>query len=174
MYYPNIITIYGDSRNIGKTTLACRLIEKLAEKLNIIGIKISPHFHPLSETPNKIFYSDNCQIVEEYKSEGNKDSSRMLNAGADKVYYIQTYDANIPVVEQNLFSNIARNIPVICESGGLLDFIIPGISIFIKSMEYGISKFPKEGSIVIHSRNGKPVLDINRISFTDNKWYINN
>ena len=44
-YHPNILTIAGTGRNVGKTTLACSIIKKMALNARITAIKITPHFH---------------------------------------------------------------------------------------------------------------------------------
>jgi len=68
IHYPNLITIYGDARNIGKTTLACQLIERLSKEKKPVGIKISPHFHSLSISQKQILSTEHCQIIEEIDS----------------------------------------------------------------------------------------------------------
>jgi len=44
--YPNILLVSGNGRNSGKTTLACKIIERFSKDHEITGLKISPHFHP--------------------------------------------------------------------------------------------------------------------------------
>ena len=94
-YHSNILTISGTGRNVGKTSLACRIIHKLGRDQRLTAIKISPHFHtvdypmPLTEKPGA--YS----LYKEDRKDSGKDSSKMLAAGADQVFYIQTGDDHL-------------------------------------------------------------------------------
>ena len=92
--YPNILLIAGTGRNVGKTLLACEIIEHLSKTAILIGVKISHHFHPVEEGQKVIANTQDYLIIEE-SFITNKDSSRMKQAGADKVFYIQARQENL-------------------------------------------------------------------------------
>ncbi len=127
--YPNIVIVRGTGRNVGKTISACKIIETLAKENAPIGIKISAHFHEL-ENPKFVYKSEEFEIVEE-KSRSDKDSSRMLQAGAEKVFYIQSENRNLANAFELLLNQIDPSDPVVVESGGLYDFVEPGILVHI-------------------------------------------
>lgn len=131
-YFPDLILVSGTGRNVGKTTFACSLISYLARIGNVTAIKISPHKHTISND-SIIFkqYSDYL-IIEEKDFHTSKDTSRMLRAGAEKVYYIQSGDESLQYVLKDLHEISDRNSPIVCESGALSSVLIPGL-FFIKS-----------------------------------------
>lgn len=124
--------IAGTGRKVGKTTLACELIRQTSIKYSVISIKISPHFH--EQAPGQHFIAQNSDylIIEETNPYTTKDSSRMLQAGAGKVYYIQTNDGNLKKSLSLIFKLIPDKLPVICESGALLRYAKPGLFLLVK------------------------------------------
>ena len=94
MKLPNWLILVGTNRNAGKTSLACKVIEDHRSQ-GITAIKISPHFHPVEENDNVISRTNNYVIIKEEKKGTGKDSSRMLDAGASEVFYIQVWDNNL-------------------------------------------------------------------------------
>jgi len=70
---PNLLLIAGNGRNVGKTFLACKIIKELANKLKVIGLKVSPHFHDF-EKSRIIAQSDDYIVIEETQI-NQKDSS---------------------------------------------------------------------------------------------------
>lgn len=125
-----LLTISGTGRNCGKTYTACTIIDKV-KHLPCIAIKISPHFHssqqekPIWEEKNKY------QIFRELNPYSEKDSTKMLKAGAWQVYYIQTTDLHIKEAFEKVMENIPENYPIICESGALSQFVKSGLHILL-------------------------------------------
>ncbi len=122
----NLLMIAGTGRNVGKTMLACRLIAQFSHQ-NVIGIKVSPHFHQQAEGQKILVQKSDFVIIEETATGTSKDSSRMLQAGASKVFYIQTHDRIIEDPFRKILSMLPENQPVICESGTLLEYARPGL-----------------------------------------------
>ena len=132
MVIPNLLLIAGTGTKSGKTSMACRIIEDFA-KLKITAIKITPHFH--ETTSCLISKSDNkgYSIYEETNSGTSKDPSRMLHAGADKVYFAKVWDDQLLVAFNEILGFIPSNIPIICESPVLRYYIEPGVLILMTS-----------------------------------------
>jgi len=171
--YSNLLVIYGNGRNVGKTHLTCALITKFSAFNEIIAIKISPHFHDV-QNADYVVNTENFKIINEKNPHTGKDSSRMLSAGASKVYYVQCTDESISMAVNTLLKKIPAETAIICESGGLLKIVKPGLSLFIKSDNSNSKKIPVKDSIVIQSKNGIPVIDINKISFKNQSWNLMN
>lgn len=125
-----MLIVRGTGRNVGKTLSACNIIKQLAEKHNPVGVKISPHFHSLDGIQDCIHKSEKLIIVEE-KNISGKDSSRMLQAGAKKVFYIQAKNDQLPEAINLLSVHLNPYEPVVVESGGLYDYIEPSLLITI-------------------------------------------
>jgi hypothetical protein len=121
LHLPKVLLISGNGRDSGKTTLACSLINKFSTQETIIAVKISPHSYE-----NRPSFS----IIEEESKNTGKDSSRMLHAGAAKSYFVVSEDKDLPRWLPEL-QMICSNAFVICESGGLRNYVIPGIFIIV-------------------------------------------
>jgi hypothetical protein len=132
MKYNNLLIISGSGRNSGKTTFACKVIEKF-RSLGIISIKISPHFHKPSEGPMKVISGPGFEIYTETSIISSKDSSRMLKSGAKKVFYIQAKEESIQIAFSEIYAGIQAGSPVICESPALINYIEPGLYVHMIS-----------------------------------------
>lgn len=130
--YSNIVLIAGNGRNVGKTLFACRIINELSSRSEVYAVKISSHFHKLDDAAEILFQSDKFCIVEETLLT-HKDSSRMLQAGATRVFYVQCKNQNLPQMFELLKPNLPDNKQIIIESGGLYNYINPRVLYYIKS-----------------------------------------
>ena len=133
MFIPNLILIAGTGTKSGKTTIACRIIEQF-KLLGIAALKISPHFH---ETTKGLITleeeSGRYTIYKETNRDSNKDTSRMLQAGASRVYFAKVFDDRLLFVFNKIKDLIPEGTPIICESPALRNFIEPGIFIIMSS-----------------------------------------
>jgi len=135
--------IAGNGRNVGKTALACKLISQLCSMHMVIALKISSHLHPLDDNQNFIAKEKDFAIIEE-SNITMKDSSKMLQAGATKSYYIQTKDNALLKAFNLIKPYLPISSPIVCESAGLGKFVKPGKAIYISN-----SKNVPKGNIYI-------------------------
>jgi hypothetical protein len=129
---PNLLLIAGTGTKSGKTSLVCKIIEQF-NYLDITAIKITPHFH---ETTSGLILKSadkGYSIYEETERDTSKDTSRMLNAGASKVYFAKVWDDQLFDVFQKIMGYISPGVPVICESPALRNFIEPGVFLITDS-----------------------------------------
>lgn len=168
---PNLLLIAGNGRNVGKTTLACRIIEQLSRNTKVTAIKISPHFHNFKDS-EVIFKTDQCVIIAE-KQDSPKDSSLMLKAGAEKVYFVMSHREN-PGDAIEKISGYHKNEILVCESGGLREFIEPGLFLFVKRTGDEIVKKHLSGySPIIVNNDGIDFdFDIKRIEILNNHFVL--
>ena len=164
---PNVLLISGEGRNVGKTTLGCRLVNDLCYKNKVIVIKVSPHFHPLTGSLEIIKESSFFVIALETDKTSGKDSSRYLNAGAALVYYVQYKDQGLKLLSEWIQDQFSDEIPVICESGGLSEFITPGHSIHIRKGS-GQNEYSEEIEIIYN--NLQPESIESNITWKNNTW----
>ncbi len=159
--FPNLLLIAGTGRNVGKTSFAERTIRKLSIQHEIIAIKISKHYHDHE--------LQSLKISKEENPETGKDSSRFLNAGAKEVYYIQAKDNNLPELANSFLNQLPRHIPIIVESGGIIDHIEPGLFILIQSSRHNSTKetahYKERAHLIINSQREKFDIDPECISF---------
>jgi hypothetical protein len=168
----NLLLVAGSGRNSGKTTTVCKIIEQFRD-LEITSVKISPHFH--SPSDGLVAYSGKpgYEVYEETNRDSLKDSSRMLQSGAKKVYYIQTIEERINQAFLDVYLSIPTDRPVVCESPSLINYIEPGLFIImispsgnnLKKIE-NLKRFPHIEFTYDEIINGNPLP----ISFENGIW----
>jgi hypothetical protein len=121
--------ISGSGRNVGKTTLACLIIEALSTKGMVTAVKISKHVHSLTEMQKVIFELPGLRIAEELDRTSTKDSSRYLQSGATRSLFIQAEESMFPKLASWLEEHLSGT--VVCETGYLGNFLIPTKAIFV-------------------------------------------
>jgi hypothetical protein len=146
--FPNIMLIAGTGRNVGKTELVCQLISHFSKTQAIIGLKVTNHFHDDE--------AGTFALRVESNNVSQKDTSRMLRAGASKVYYCQSDKENLQKAFNKFLQQINPDSMVICESGALFDLIQPGIFIMVKNsklpvLKPGADKFLEMADLIVTS-----------------------
>lgn len=129
-WYPNILIIRGTGRNVGKTSLACAILRHLAPAHEVVAVKITPHPHP---QPQGMVLLEQGQGWEMYQQVEvfEKDSSRMLAAGARVVYLVQCPTAKIPEAFNAILQRHEPHTLFLFESGGLQQHVDPGLSLVV-------------------------------------------
>ncbi len=168
---PNLLMIAGTGRKVGKTTFACELISSVSKTKEVVGIKISPHLHHQVEGQKIIHQHDKFLIIEETNPNSDKDSSRMLRAGATKVYYLQTIDKNIREPFDLLLELIHKHQVVICESGALLEYVKPGMFLLVKRT--GQTSFKKGLDMLPYTPDSILEFDGEKFDLSPNEFYFN-
>jgi len=174
MLIPNLLLIAGTGTKSGKTSLACKIITQFSN-LKITAIKISPHFHETTDGLISISENKGYAIYEETNRETSKDTSRMLNAGASKVYFAKVWDDQLFGVFIKIMEYIPSGAPVICESPALRNFAEPGVFIIMTSDSINKHKDISHLKALPHVMLKLEELDeINSlpIGFEAGKWFI--
>lgn len=164
---PNLLLIGGNGRNAGKTTLACKIISFFSAKTEVTGLKISPHHHFYNEE-DTLFRNEKIIVLDE-KQNTEKDSSLMLQAGASKVYFVMVKPEHFKESVDKLIELLPNNL-IVCESGGLHEFVTPGLFLMVKRKEDEIvKKHLLLYSPTIVNNDGKNFdFDIQKLEFQDN------
>ena len=131
---PNLFIVGGDGRNSGKTAMICRILMQIRE-INIIPVKISPHFHEPSPGLNLIASEEDYRIYEETNPWSAKDTSRMLQCGVSRVFYSQALEERIGEVFTVIEKSVPAGTPIICESPGLIKYIDPGMFVIMRGSD---------------------------------------
>lgn len=173
MSYPNILLVAGSGRNVGKTSLVCSIIHKFRNH-HITAIKVSPHRHKLDTNHNLLIENGMFQVIVETKSEGYKDSSRMLKAGAEKVLYIQCDDQYIEAAFRSAMNFIDVNGLLVVESGGMRRILKPGMFLFLTAFGTAIKNghLDEYADLVVNMGVIKVDAVVNRIEISDNHWKL--
>lgn len=171
-----MIMIGGNSRNSGKTTIACRCIARLAATHEVIGLKVTS-VRPGEENMHGNHHENGTgsfTVFEELDTESHKDTSKMLKAGAAHVYYIRVEEIFIQQAVLHFLSKYINKQIIVCESRSLRSIISPGLFLMMMRLpEEGkgkdISDYLSKADKVFYF--GKGMDDIKK--FTDNLNFIN-
>ncbi len=131
----SLLLITGSKRNIGKTTLACRVINLHSKETDLTAIKISSHFHENTPGLKLLAKTENFILFKELNRNTNKDSSRMLNAGAKHAFYFEVKKGKIKQAFNFFLENHDPGMPIICESGSLAQIFEPGVRLHLITVE---------------------------------------
>ena len=157
---PNLLLIAGQQQNVGKTTLACKIISHFSRTNKIIAFKVSPHFHNDVGDASVVQTGDKWQILEETSAETDKDTSRMLQAGADKAYLLQADAEGLYDGFKALVNLVPKDYLIVCESAGIHEFVSPGVFLVLRQLYCKICSiddeklFQKADRIVTYTVNG--------------------
>jgi hypothetical protein len=173
MIIPNLLLIAGTGTKSGKTSMVCRIIEQFTN-FNIYAIKISPHFHETTSGLITKSAKEGYTIYEETSRDTSKDTSRMLNSGAHKVFFAKGWDDKLPVVFYEIMKNIPSNVPVICESPALRNYIEPGVFIIMTSnvvnKQKELNHLLELPHLMVALEELKE-MDVLPIGFEEGKWF---
>lgn len=174
----NLLIVGGAGRNVGKTEFVCRLIRKIARKADVYALKVSAIF-----PDEQLFHGDHAAdaasgyLFEETRISTDKDTSRMLRAGARRVFYLRGEDADITKGFEEFLSHVPDDAVYICESNSLDTVVKPGIHIMVKSADRevkprAIAQLAQADLIVISDgRSGFPEIDKITVK-SDNSWSL--
>jgi hypothetical protein len=172
MKIPNLLLIAGTGTKAGKTSMACKIIRQF-DNLNLTAIKISPHFHETTAGLVSISEKPGYAVYEETSNEGTKDTARMLNSGASKVYFAKVWDDQLFTVFSEIMKLVPPGSPVICESPALRKFVEPGVFIIMTSDTVNKHKNIKHLQTLPHVMFKLEELDIIKsipVGFEGERW----
>lgn len=131
-----LLIVAGSGRNVGKTEFVSRLIQKISPNQAICALKVSAVF------PDEEFYHGNHSstglknnLIEETRRNTDKDTSRMLRAGACRVFYLRSDDAGIKKGFEDFQKHVPENAAIICESNSLWQYVNPGLLFVVRSTD---------------------------------------
>ena len=174
----NLLLIAGTGRNTGKTTLACSIINKVASDNKIIGLKISPHFHGGTDSLKLLSGNEFFNIYKETSANTGKDSSKMLKAGAYRVFYIETNDEHLQEAFMKFNELTPLKYPIVCESPALRNYVRPGIFFIVdcennKNKKQKILKWKNEADLFIKTDREDISNIIEKLLLDKSGWKMN-
>ena len=128
----SLLLIGSTARSAGKTTLACRIIDKFKDK-KIIAIKIAAiRTTDLKNHKELGIDKKGFAILEETEKTTNKDTSRMLTAGAKKAFLLCAKKENLNNAIECLLEKMPKDTIFICESNSLRKILEPAVFVIVK------------------------------------------
>ncbi len=136
---PFIIGVGGGGSSSGKTTIASALIRALSGRLNASEVQINEHASFLKLSAKKRwgaikytkteFYSsiiDDAEIL----NEPNKDTQRLIEAGAQVVLWVQSPPENLSEVMPLALDRLYHLDGIIIEGNSAIEFVNPDVIVF--------------------------------------------
>lgn len=177
----HLLIIGGDSRNIGKTTLALKIIESINSSHPITGLKVSSIRKGENNFHGNHFLLDDSHdfiISKEDNSLPTKDTSRMLKSGAKAAFFIQSKEEFILSSFLQFKKQFYTSGPIICESRSLRLSVKPGLFIFLTgtlNRKNDIHQYLEMADYVHDSNKG--ILSLahlaNKITYDLSGWHFN-
>jgi hypothetical protein len=135
-----MLMIGSADRNAGKTTFACSVIEKFSSRHGLVAIKVTAVDAAHSGCPRG---GDGCgvcssldgpyDIIEETDPTLEKDTSKMLAAGAKRVFWLKVLKSHLAEGIGALMEIADPQTPSVCESNTLRQVVQPGLFFMLKN-----------------------------------------
>jgi len=174
--YPNLLLVAGTGRNSGKTSFVCRICEGWNSSLSLVCIKISIHFH-WNPGADCLYSSPDMKIYEETQATSDKDTERMLKAGASKVLFIEADQEFVYAAFQKALEIIPENSAIICESGSLRRYTIPSLFIMLHTSDTEPKESSKEllslADKIFYFEPGHLQIPEKPVVFSNYAWKLN-
>jgi len=180
----NILIIGSTGRNTGKTEFAVRIIEKHSTQKELIGIKIIPvdknegNCHRGTEGCGLCdSLIGDYEIIEETIMDSIKDTSRMLKAGAKKVYLLIVDRNSLEKGINAILKLIPDNALIVFESNSIRKVLEPGLFIVIKngmdnSVKNSCAEVIEFADKIIEFNNMNWDFNPNKVSIQNGSWQI--
>jgi len=142
---PFIVGIGGAHSRVGKTSVACKILQRLSG-WGAIKYTKTVLYSAIVDTP-------------EILQEKNKDTSRLLEAGAKSVLWVQSPPENLREVLEIAIERLSYVKGIILEGNSAIEVLKPDIVLFISGndgIKKGAEKILSMADAVIFSENPPP------------------
>jgi molybdopterin-guanine dinucleotide biosynthesis protein A len=168
--------------NTGKTVLACEVIKKFCKNTNITGIKVTTIKAKDGTCPRGgrgcgvcSSLDGNFCITEELKRNSSKDTSRLLAAGASKVFWLRVMRSHLKQGLTALLSIMGPDAVSICESNSLRHVVEPGLFLMVtapnlKKWKASAKDVRRYVDKVVVPDGSSFDFDIDEIKLTQRRW----
>ena len=177
-----MLMIGSAGRNAGKTVLACAAIKKFCKSTNITGIKVTTIKAKDGKCPRggrgcgvcSSLDGDFC-ITEELKRNSSKDTSRLLAAGASRVFWLRVMSSHLEQGLTALLSIMGSDAISVCESNSLRHVVEPGLFLMVtspnlKKWKASAQDVRRYVDKVVVSDGSSFDFDIDEIKLTERRW----
>ena len=181
---PHMLMIGSTGSNVGKTELACDLIRTFRHQGEMVGIKVTTIHERGGECPRGgegcgvcSTLEENYCITEERNARADKDTSRLLAAGAQQVFWLRVLREHLEEGLAALMKRIPPDTVIICESNSLRLVAEPGIFLVVRQEPSSAIKssctevIGLADRIVLSGADGFG-LDLDDISLSRGNWRI--
>ena len=171
-------------RDVGKTRLACALINKFGSQGNVVGVKVTAIGHVKDSCPRG---GDGCgvcsalqgpfQITEETDRKAGKDTCKMLAAGAKKVYWLRVLKSHLDDGVKALMEVVGKDCVFVCESNSLRLAVEPDVFILVKAAKSedhkpSIKEVIGYADRVVTFDGDKYDIELDEFKIADGRWSV--
>jgi molybdopterin-guanine dinucleotide biosynthesis protein A/nucleoside-triphosphatase THEP1 len=179
-----MLMIGSAGSNVGKTELACTLLKKFCKTSDIIGIKVTTIKDKDGQCPRGGEGCGVCSslegvycITEELNRTSDKDTARLLSAGASRVFWLRVLRDHLLEGTTALLDVIGPDAVSICESNSLRQVIEPGIFLMAKNRDLkrwksSAQQVKKYADKIVVSDGSSFDFDLDRIKLIAGKWIM--
>ncbi len=179
---PGMLMVGAAGRNAGKTEFACSLIRKFSLEAEITGVKVTAIRERGGACPRggqgcgvcSSLEGEYC-ITEENGENPDKDTARLLAAGAKRVFWLRVLKEHLAEGLAALGERLGSGAITVCESNSLRLVAEPDIFIIVK--EKGSEEFkPSSRDVLEHAdrvvpSDGKSFdIDLDDIRISGRRW----
>ena len=175
-----LFLVGGTGRFVGKTTFVEMLIKKFSGDHPIVALKIS-NIKPGDEAVHG-WHGDQLKepfkIEEELVAGDSKDTRRFLAAGANRSFFLRSFEESLPQAMESFFKLIGPGTLLVAESNTLRNHIHPGAFVMVTDAGKPVDK--KEAITLldqadrVFTRLDKDEFQevIDGVSIRDNGWKL--
>ncbi len=180
---PRMLMLGSTGRNSGKTELACRIIQAFGKKQPIVGVKVTTVRERNGRCPRGGEGCGVCSslkgdylITEEGSDAPEKDTVRMLSAGAERVYWLRVMADSLAEGFSALKGVIGDDAATVCESNSLRLAVDPGVFLMVHEREQHSIKESGKNVIAYADRIAVSTgsgfdIDLDDIALTGEGWF---
>lgn len=171
-------------RKSGKTELACSLIRRFGKRWPLVAVKITPVDDILEERPpveGGTLFSHQPErgffLWQERNPQGSKDTSRLLRAGAARVFWLVVTPDRTREGLDELLRIVGPDSPMICESNSLRLVAEPGIFLLVRNSnpdrhKRSVALVGRYVDRIVVSKGNEFDLDLTDMDLADGKWTV--
>ena len=168
MDVPQMILLGAAGRNVGKTAFACALIRRYAAERMVVGVKITTVQRCDGQCPRGGTGCGVCSsltgdysLTEETATGTGKDTARMKEAGAGRVFWLRVQRDHLEAGVRALLEQMPPETCIVCESNSARLAVAPGA--FLVLREAGASAIKATCAAVRHCAERE-------VTFFGNRW----
>ena len=179
-----MLLIGAEGRNAGKTVLACAVIDRFSRDFPVVGVKVTTVKGTGGPCPRG---GDGCGVCgslegpfcieEETARTPGKDTTRMLQSGALKVFWARSRSDSLRECLAALRQQIGPGVLVVAESNSLASVCDPGLFLMVREQGGRLAKpaarmVAKHVDRVVLSDRVSFDLDLAELAVRDGGWQL--
>ena len=137
---PRMLLIGAAGRDAGKTYFATSLLRQFTSANDIVAVKVTPIEKVTDRCPHGrddcnvcATLKGNFEIAEETDPEPDKDTCKMLAAGAKRVFWLRSLKSHLKAGAAAMLEATGSSAVLICESNSLRTVVEPGLFVMLKN-----------------------------------------